>query len=576
MTRKFGQQRILETLTHDMYQLSLGELRQRVLDYAQDLTETQQASLAAAFRTEPISAPALGNRRASLGNTLVGDISQLRERLEQREYFDGYGWDHQIHEERAFGDDSWSDELTDLFQTAAAVFTAGDLDLAREAYEQLFSVLALDDEIGIFSGFGTAESMLDLDLEVNQAQYLRCIYELTEPERRAVEFAEVWFSLTDFTGALTLQGVDQTRAEELPELDGFLPGWIAALQTRLEERGFGRERELLVEATLIVGGLEALGELARNASVAQAELYLDWILTLEGLGRDDQASVVAGEALHVLGEPSRSRAQIADELASLSQHDAATLLEARVQAFRSAPELHRLKNLYAQELLGADPAQRMLQEVEFLRDGQRLASIPGATYTALLLLAGQVEEAIKNVTAQPDLDKNYSGLKVLLPFLLASGLEQPATLPSTGSWLALMIAGIDEADSFRWTLHGVGSSTTSRPATFGQRDDEPSLARCLLRQLEQQPLSCTQRDERTGLAEGFIERLVAGIVGVKERSSYDLAANLIACRLEVGYLNSDARSAENFAQELAGGFPRHRAFQQELVDSYKRSTVLRR
>jgi hypothetical protein len=44
-------------------------------------------------------------------DSLLPDVADLVERLREGEYFDAWGWDDELHEERAWGDESWVEEM---------------------------------------------------------------------------------------------------------------------------------------------------------------------------------------------------------------------------------------------------------------------------------------------------------------------------------------------------------------------------------------------------------------------------------------------------------------------------------
>src|SRR6266508_3688974 len=67
------------------------------------------------------------------GTRLLADIDAFVDRVRSGVFFEGWGWDDDLHEERAWGDESWVGEMDDLFAVAAEAFLAGDLALARRS-----------------------------------------------------------------------------------------------------------------------------------------------------------------------------------------------------------------------------------------------------------------------------------------------------------------------------------------------------------------------------------------------------------------------------------------------------------
>lgn len=571
MSQQLSLQTFLHSLSAQIDRFSVEELRRAVLNHAQHIPAGARGSFLGHFSLDDAQSGVPSGLTVN-DESLLTRIAELHESLERGDYFQGYGWDHEIYAERSFGDDSWADELTELFIETDSVFLKGNLLTARIAYEKLFDILNLGDEVGIFTGEEAPVEMLDLEISENQARYLRCVYELSAEDQRAADFAQEWFSLTDFTDQLSLKLIDETRAEQLPGFEAFLPGWIHELQARLSQQVTRRKRELLVEATLYRGGLAALGELARQATTAQAELYFDWLLTVLEIGDPEQGINVAREALGKLSEPGHTRAQIADELASLFATEPDEALEAKRLAFRAEPTLRRLTALYSAEQQFGDPTLPMKQELEYFRHSQGAPEIPLVCHLVLLLLAGEAQTAVKLGLELPRTGTGFDrALTVLLPYLLVSGLEKPHDLRQRGSWLALLISEIDQGEYAGLSLR---SADLGRKISVSDSSSEVRLANLILQRIAAQNLSEEQRAQNTRTAEAQIEAVVQGIVGGQQRSSYELAANLIHCRVEAGYLNGQVEDAEQFAGTLAGKFPRHRAFQQELVDSRQRSQVL--
>jgi hypothetical protein len=77
---------------------------------------------------------------------LLADIDDFADRVEAGDFFQGFGWDDEIHDECSFGDETWADEMADYFHAVHEAFTTGDLGTARAAYRKLFDTLDLDDE----------------------------------------------------------------------------------------------------------------------------------------------------------------------------------------------------------------------------------------------------------------------------------------------------------------------------------------------------------------------------------------------------------------------------------------------
>src|SRR4030042_5822473 len=63
-------------------------------------------------------------------DTLLTDIDDFVKRIEGGEYSTGWGWDDEIHDEREWGDESWAEDMDELFDRAGELFLSGDMKLA--------------------------------------------------------------------------------------------------------------------------------------------------------------------------------------------------------------------------------------------------------------------------------------------------------------------------------------------------------------------------------------------------------------------------------------------------------------
>lgn len=96
----------LRQLSVRLEALEQGELRRLVLVYAERLNSGERDAFLARF--PPAGETAEAEARQSTGSTLLQDVDQFVERLSSGEYVDGWGWDPDIYDERAFGDESWA------------------------------------------------------------------------------------------------------------------------------------------------------------------------------------------------------------------------------------------------------------------------------------------------------------------------------------------------------------------------------------------------------------------------------------------------------------------------------------
>jgi hypothetical protein len=191
------------------------------------------------------------------GARLLADIDAFVDRVRSGAFFEGWGWDDDLREERAWGDESWVGEMDDLFAAAADAFLAGDLALARDAYGRLLGAFDLDQEVGTFCGPSSPSDMVTTDVPETVARYLRVVYETTPLPERAEELYDQYADLGHLAPATSLHTIADTRRAGLPDVDEFLPAWIEVL-TEQTSGYWARDRQrLLTEATVWHAGTDA-------------------------------------------------------------------------------------------------------------------------------------------------------------------------------------------------------------------------------------------------------------------------------------------------------------------------------
>ena len=115
-----------------------------------------------------------------LAEALLADIVALADEL-QGATAEAEGWD-EYHEEDSLGPyAAFVEPLTALFDRAAAAFDAGNVTLARTAYQHLFETLSYEDDYG--RGV-RAEDLPAVTLSTAPARYLRAVYDTESPAHR--------------------------------------------------------------------------------------------------------------------------------------------------------------------------------------------------------------------------------------------------------------------------------------------------------------------------------------------------------------------------------------------------------
>src|SRR5271157_3501773 len=95
--------------------------------------------------------------------SLLEDIEELSEHVESGELCEGFGWDPKIQDERDFGDESWAEDVDDFLARANLELAKGHFEIARQAYEGIFDILAMGEEVEHLPGPPDPEELLKTD-----------------------------------------------------------------------------------------------------------------------------------------------------------------------------------------------------------------------------------------------------------------------------------------------------------------------------------------------------------------------------------------------------------------------------
>ena len=481
-------------------------------------------------------------------DTLLEDIEAFAEKVQSGDYFDGFGWDADIYEERSFGDESWVDAMVDLFHDAGQAFLAGRLGLARAAYRGLFDTLELDEEVGTFSGPEPAVSMLDIDLDEAMSRYLRTVYETTDPVDRPAELFMQWRYASRIGAFPSLEDLRGSDSPDLPDLDGFLPQWITELQE--QDQGEKLTRTLLVEAVLLAEGVDGLGRLARAEGPGRGPYYSQWVSALHTAGRISPAIEAAREALLAPGIGAYARAGIADQLAELAAGDPETVLGARRTAWRSRPSALRLRFLHHAATQFANPVTVMTGELDFIQDGELHDEFGAGLYSRVMLLAGKVDQAAKALASPPVQQPSWVAAQVLVPYLLLSGCRALPDPGNSHSWAGNLLKSVDESG---WTA--LGDPDIEMPPTFSE---------LFAGQLAEEQADTTAAQARLDAALAQISREVDSIVSRTDRDRYARAADLLAHGAAALSLAGGEQAGRAWIAEWLATYPRHVAFRREV------------
>lgn len=580
--RRLSAADFLEALEARLASLKPAEFRASLMAHAETLPAGERRAFLAIFEKADEGGKAGGKRRPGRvtdAQKLLRDIDALVDQCgEERHGGQEDDWEH------AGEDDGWDHyepahatwptaKIDALFERADAAFRAGDLALARDAYEKLLDLVANYGEDGFDADEEESEPVGTTDLDEAKARYLRALYETTEPAQRPAALLKALQDLQYVGGPVGIPEVIGARRAPLPDRETFLEAWIDLLRRgRSDQFGFDLEaRRLLFQAVRMHRGTEGLAELARRDGRRIPEVYRKWVQALAEESRTDEAVRAAQEALQALPSTGEIRAWIAEFMAESAekQNDAAARLEARGEAFRAMPTLARLSALCeAAEPIGklkavvhAETARlrsvvanrplrkgRDEEPVEF-QSGHRLLA-------TLLLLDGETDEAITLAKGAPAV--GWSGGEhpgpVVIPYLLCAATGGMTPAPETA--LAELWRGIDADEAIfpPWNIY----------AEDGGLDDEPDdawpdtpftprslrLTPFLQAQIGRQPVDREQRARFLKVAWNIAERRVKEILDKKHRRAYERAAMLVGAVVEARIMTGDPGSGHTLLESV--------------------------
>jgi hypothetical protein len=304
--------------------------------------------------------------------SLVTDILALKKRQASDMTRPGHHyrarWEDNRHFQGAYG--KYAPGLEKLFERVRAVFELGKFEQARDAYRELFEVLALKDDYGF--GVHRPEG---LDLRGERGRYLRAVTEAAAPQAKAKELLETARNLrkqlwdpADISLAEPFQVIPFNGNNEV--LDDLL---------KLLSQDVDRKSDRwLREVTRLRHGVQGMETLARTDGERRPRAWIDWLEMVATENTPARLRAAAKDALAGVAEGLNLRAVAADHLviAATALGDGEAGMLGRWEAYRANPCPRRLMDLWESAGSPKDRRKWMLRAVAYDEQGGE-ALLPG-------------------------------------------------------------------------------------------------------------------------------------------------------------------------------------------------------
>lgn len=485
-------------------------------------------------------------------DTLLSEIDDFVKRIEDGKYSHGWGWDDEIHDEREWGDESWVDEMDELFARTDDVFLSGNMEFACQAYGKLLKAFHMGEETGHFPGQLASTEMVETDLDEEKTRYLRALYETNDKKERAkVIFEEIedlrYIGSSDFD-IKTVEDALTTKPEDwrqfLEDMKGILLESVLAQNMRV--LGYVKNLDMLCSIIFELEGLGGLSRLAKEHGNKLHKVYLVWISKLQEAGKDREAVEAYQQSLNVIPPQTHIRAEISD-LAALSAKkikDENVFFEMHKEAFFSSPDIGRLLSL-RESAMSSGQLKVMEDVVSFLEEHQGKHSFISNPKELLVQAYILIEnyEKMWDVTSKGEplgWSGSNSSQAVAVPFLMVSSVRG---IPLKSDSVIIKV----------WR------------GKEGYEDEQSKRFKAVVeKDILGKDISGEERIKQIKWATSIVEKQVDAIVSNKYRGSYDKAALLLVACVEALNLLGRTAEAQTFFDKIKNHYSHYSTFQREI------------
>jgi len=561
-----------------LHKFSREDLDSIIIEHAKCLSPDQRQEFLDIFATFQKAKPRKSIK--IIKDSLLKEIKEFGDQAKNYEFTTGWGWDHEYRDERAWGDDSWVPEIDNLFGRIDDFYEAGNFKFAKHAYRMLLDIYYSGIEESYFSGY-EYNSMIETDIQETQLKYYRCIY-LTEEtsSRPGILFDTIsrrsWYSY-DFS----LEGMINVSLEDLPDWDKFGKLWIDFLK---QQKGDKTVNRLLREAVRFFEGTRGLEELAKKKGQEFPGVYVDWLESLKKEKKYSEMLNAASMGLESLSETLEIRAKIADHFqaaAKVLKRDDLVLKSLKESLFAD-PSLLRLLNLL-------DISKNINQRIDFINEALSRFSIikkrranskkqrffinqspdlsennvPDTLEICCLLLKGDYKEAASHIKASKPLGWTHieKSNAIIVSFFLYAKWNKKRPLTSNLDKLWKMSTEFDPTPFYY------------KEGVYLDKDIDSRFRSYIENTLKEFPLDEQEKENYFSSAKKVAYARINAIVSNKHRKSYWKAAELVLAIAEIFWSNSEFKKGQMLINHFQKKYNRHSAFQRELKNAIKESSL---
>ncbi|MCD4707372.1 MAG: hypothetical protein K8S62_06515 [Candidatus Sabulitectum sp.] len=485
----------------------------------------------------------------SLDKTLAA-LEELKSRIENGDFSEGWGWDPDYCEEREWGDESWAEEIDDFFSEAHYYYSEAAYKEAKTLYEKLFDTLDAGLDNGTLPGPPDPLSTMNTDLDEANFTLIRINYLTSKGSLRpdllyqaAIDNSCLWNNENGF-----LAGILAVDKSPMPGFYGFLAKWV-----ELNKSIYSAASDILLrEAVMLLDGSEGVEEYAEKLGETRPFFWIDTLKIYAQKSDFNKVRELSLKALKIVNPNYTVCSEICDYLstAAAKLKDDRLLLFAARNAFYSDPSLKRLLLLAS---LATDNFDPLMQEACERADD---------LYANSIRRNRQIHTPLGTNTGISDFELAWSLVfsSQFDKLICVCAEDQSAIFEKSTSGVAVPILLLVIAKK----KHNSLLTLLENALPFYYSKSDLKLLLSSLEPVLNQNLPAVKQQEYFSWCSSIVEKKVQKIVSDQNRGSYNLAALLASSIAEtISEMESDS-AAQNYLLEWKNKFLRYTAFRREL------------